>query len=203
MFNPLASSNSSQPLAATYRKHEKWKIWAYEQRVWEIEHWSFTPLIMSSTGGIGSATNVCYKRLASLLSAEWNLPYTSALTWIQCILSFALLRSSIQCIRATWWSSILLKHPCHLTAYYGRDHQSLIFERSVKHLCTGSHTTLKQYYYYYHLKIPLFNSLMHSFHWLLHFPFISWRGAKVPIIVYWETDSRCWKPGDAAPLQLL
>ena len=69
--------DSSQPLAPTYRKHEKWKIWAYEQRVWEIEHWSFTPLIMSSTGGIGSATNVCYKRLASLLSAEWNLPYTS------------------------------------------------------------------------------------------------------------------------------
>ena len=82
------------------------------------EHGSFTPLIMSSTGGVGSAANVCYKRLASLLSVKWNLPYACTLYWIQCILSFTLLRSSIQCIRATRWLSTSLKHPCHLTAYY-------------------------------------------------------------------------------------
>ena len=36
MFNMLAPSNSSQPLTATYHKHEKGKIRTYEQRVQKI-----------------------------------------------------------------------------------------------------------------------------------------------------------------------
>ena len=84
VFNPHAPSNSSQSLAATYQKHEKQKCRAYEQRVREIEHGSFTPLIMSATGGVGAAANVCYKRLASLLSVKWNMPCSCTLAWIRC-----------------------------------------------------------------------------------------------------------------------
>ena len=42
---------------------------------------------------------VCYKRLASLLCAKWNQPYSSTMAWIRCRLTFSLLRSAIQCIR--------------------------------------------------------------------------------------------------------
>ena len=59
VFNPHAPSNS-QPLPACYRKHENLKKRAYEQRVREIEHGSFTPLIMSLTGGLGNAASVSY-----------------------------------------------------------------------------------------------------------------------------------------------
>ena len=113
-----APSNSSQSLAATYRKHEKRKSRAYEQRVREIEHGSFTPLIMSATGGVGAAANVCYKRLASLLSVKWNMPYSCSLAWIRCKLSFSLLRSSIQCLRGSRSSPHTPMHPCHLVAFH-------------------------------------------------------------------------------------
>ena len=98
VFNPHAPSNR-QPLPTCYRKHENQKKRAYEQRVREVEHGSFTPLVMSLTGGLGNAALVCYKRLASLISAKRDVPYSSTMAWIRCSLSFSLLRSSIQCIR--------------------------------------------------------------------------------------------------------
>ena len=83
----------------TTRKHENQKKRAYEQRVREVERGSFTPLVLSLTGGLGNAASVCYKRLASLISAKRDVPYSSTMAWIRCSLSFSLLRSSIQCIR--------------------------------------------------------------------------------------------------------
>ena len=98
VFNPHAPSNR-QPLPICYRKHENLKKRAYEQRVREVEHGSFTPLVMSLTGGLGNAATVCYRRLASLLSAKWDQPYSRTIAWIRCSLSFSLLRSSILCLR--------------------------------------------------------------------------------------------------------
>ena len=63
IFNPHAASNR-QPIPTCYRKHENAKNRAYEQRIREIEHGSFTPLVMSATGGMGNAATICYKRLA-------------------------------------------------------------------------------------------------------------------------------------------
>lgn len=99
VFNPHAPSNRQQNLTSTYRKHEKAKIRAYEQRVREVEQGSFTPLVMSSTGGLGNAAKVCYKRLASMLAEKNDMPYSCTLAWMRCTLSFSLLRSSIRCIR--------------------------------------------------------------------------------------------------------
>ena len=99
VFNPLSPSNCQQSLAGTYRKHERAKIRAYEQRVREVEHGSFTLLVMSLTGGCGNAASVAYKRLASMLAEKRDQPYSTTLASMRCKLSFALLRSSIQCIR--------------------------------------------------------------------------------------------------------
>ena len=45
---------------------------AYEQRVREIEHASFTPLVLSATGGFAREATIFYKRLASLLATKWD-----------------------------------------------------------------------------------------------------------------------------------
>ncbi len=37
---------------------------AYEQRIREVEHSSFTPLVLSATGGLAREVNTFYKRLA-------------------------------------------------------------------------------------------------------------------------------------------
>ena len=53
VFNPLATSNSNTSISNCYRKHENEKKRAYEQRIREVEHSTFTPLVFSATGGMG------------------------------------------------------------------------------------------------------------------------------------------------------
>ena len=96
VFNPHAPSNRNTSIPNCYRRHEAEKKRAYEQRIREVEHSSFTPLVFSATGGMGSTF---YRRLATLLAEKWNESYSSTLSWIRCLLSFCLLRSAIQCIR--------------------------------------------------------------------------------------------------------
>ena len=79
VFNPLAPSNSGTTLQSCYRKHEITKKRAYELRIREMEHSSFTPLVFSASGGMGHEASVFYKRLASLLSDKWNDPYATVL----------------------------------------------------------------------------------------------------------------------------
>ena len=98
VFNPLAPSNRNQKLSAVYRKHELEKKHVYQHRILEVEH-SFTPLVLSNTGGMENKAATFYKPLASLLAAKWDSPYSHTLCWLQCRLSFFLLHSTIQAIQ--------------------------------------------------------------------------------------------------------
>ena len=71
------------------------------QRVREVEHGVFTPLVFSSTGGMGREAITFYKRLADMLSQKRQHPYPTVMGWLRCRLSFASLRSSIMCIRGS------------------------------------------------------------------------------------------------------
>ena len=99
VFNPSAQSNRHGPLSSVYRKHEQEKRRQYDQRVREVEHATFTPLVLSTTGGMGRAATTFYKRLSSMVAEKRNVPYAVTLSWIRCRLSFALLRASIMSIR--------------------------------------------------------------------------------------------------------
>ena len=99
VLNPLASTNSRHGSAGMYRAHKQEKKRAYEQRVREMEHSSFTPLVLSATGGMGNEATTFFKHLASLLAEKWDSHYSSTLCWLRCRLSFSLLRSAIQAIR--------------------------------------------------------------------------------------------------------
>ena len=105
VFNPHAPTNRRLQLSSCYRSHENAKKRAYEQRIREVEHGSFVPLVLSVTGGMGRIATTTYKRLASLLSSKWNQPYSNTLGWLRCRLSFALLRASILAIRGARSSS--------------------------------------------------------------------------------------------------
>ncbi len=70
IFNPCAPSNRQSNPAACYRKHEREKKRAHKRRILEMEHASFTPLVMSTTGGLRQAATATYKRLATLLSSK-------------------------------------------------------------------------------------------------------------------------------------
>ena len=99
VFNPHAPSNRNTSIAQCYRKHEQEKRRSYDQRIREIEHASFTPQVLSATGGLAKQAEVFYKRLASLLASKWDQQYEKTLSWLRCKLCYCLLRSAIQCIR--------------------------------------------------------------------------------------------------------
>ena len=85
-------------LHAVYRRQEMMKKREYGDRVWEVELASFTPLVFSTTGGMGREGNVFYKRLASLLADKQGWAYGTSMSWIRCVLTFSLLRSTVMCI---------------------------------------------------------------------------------------------------------
>jgi len=60
VFHPNASSNQSMTIAAAYRQHESTKR-EYAQRVQDVEHGVFTPLVLSTTGGMGREAVTFYK----------------------------------------------------------------------------------------------------------------------------------------------
>ena len=120
VFNPTASSYRATPVASLYRRFEKEKRRKYEQRIREVEMGSFTPLVFSTFGGISGCTSIFYKRLAYLLSLKREVPYSSAMSWLRCRISFSLLRSAIACLRGRVPTVVVPSAIGHLTLYYQR-----------------------------------------------------------------------------------
>ncbi len=79
VFNPHAPSNSNTSINNCYSKHQKEKKRAYEQRILEVEHASFTPIVLSATGGMAKQSTSFYKRLASVLADKWDYKYSQTL----------------------------------------------------------------------------------------------------------------------------
>ena len=99
VFNPQAPSNCTQTNAASYRRHESEKRRAYEKRVVEVEHGSFTPIVLSSTGGWGPSASIMYKRLASLIATKHAASYSETMRMIRCKIAFSLIDSAVMCLR--------------------------------------------------------------------------------------------------------
>ena len=73
----------------------------YEVRVREVELGCFTPLVFSTSGGLGPAAKTFYKRLASLIAEKHDQPYSLTLFWLRAKLSVSLLCSAIMCLRGS------------------------------------------------------------------------------------------------------
>ena len=99
VFNAHAPCNCLSTNAC-YRKQELEKHRKYEQRIIEVDHGTFTPLVFSSSGGWSPATTMALKRLASLMAEKHGQPYHSAMSWIRCQISHSLIKSAVACIRA-------------------------------------------------------------------------------------------------------
>ena len=79
IFNPFAQSYANSSISKCYRKHELDKKREYEERVREIEHGSFSPLVFSTAGGMGPIATTVYKRIASLIADKRQEPYSTTL----------------------------------------------------------------------------------------------------------------------------
>ena len=62
VFNPHTPSHKSMSLRACFKRHEKETKQDYGECVWEMEHSTFTPLVLTASGGLGprSRSNFFY-----------------------------------------------------------------------------------------------------------------------------------------------
>ena len=65
-FNPHAPSNRHTNPQSAYRKHEQIKKRAYEQRIRGFEHATFSPLVLSASGGLAREATTFYKEKGSV-----------------------------------------------------------------------------------------------------------------------------------------
>ena len=100
VFYPNASSNYSTDLSSVYRRHEQSKKREYGQRVREIERGVLTPLVLSTTGGMGREATTYYNHLANMIAQERQHSYPAVMGWLRCRFSFASLRSFIHLVHS-------------------------------------------------------------------------------------------------------
>ena len=101
VFNPLAQTYQNTSLAHCFHRNEREKRRTYEERIREIEHGNFSPLVFSTSGNMGPTATTVYKRLAAMIADKTNKPYSKTIHWMRCRLSFSLLRSAIMCLRGS------------------------------------------------------------------------------------------------------
>ena len=99
IFHPNAISNRSKSLPQLYQAHENEKKRTYNQRIIEVEHASFTPLVFSTSGGESPECLKFHARLASLLSMRRNESYAETITYIRRKIRFCILRTTLIAIR--------------------------------------------------------------------------------------------------------
>jgi len=94
-----SSSQARKPTQTIFKSHEDSKKREYLERVLNIEHGVFTPLVFGTNGGMGKECQVFVKQLATRLAEKTNEKYSDTITWMRTRISTEILRSAITCIR--------------------------------------------------------------------------------------------------------
>ena len=105
IFDPMAACHRDNTLDAAHKRNEQEKIRAYGERIQHVDHGSFTPLVFTTSGGMGPKAKCFYARVADLMAEKKHQPRNHIVAWMRCRLSFSLLRSALLCLRGTRYSS--------------------------------------------------------------------------------------------------
>ncbi len=100
-FSPYAQSYLDKSHTTLYTSAEKRKNREYRERILQVEHGDFSPLVFATTGGMGPQATAVTARLGHRLAEVKKLPFSVVMGWIRCRLSFALLRSTLVCLRGS------------------------------------------------------------------------------------------------------
>ena len=99
VFNPLAKSYMNQSLEAAFSHNEKLKKRLYNNRIIQIEKGTFTPVVLSSLGGLGVESSRFLSKVIDLVTQKKSLEKSVVAHYIRTKISFELVRSQIACIR--------------------------------------------------------------------------------------------------------
>ena len=101
VFNPLAKTHFKDSLKVAHKSNENSKKREYNQRVQQVEHGSFTPLVFSTFGGMGVEGTHFYNRIAEKIAEKRDIASSLSKSWIRTKISFSLLRTTNLCLRGS------------------------------------------------------------------------------------------------------
>ena len=93
----------------TNTKHEREKKRQYNNRIMNVEHGTFTPLVFSVNRGMAKECLKLHKFVAEKIANKSGCRNEKVLSIIKCKLSFLILRASLMCVRGS----------CSLTTHSG------------------------------------------------------------------------------------
>ena len=96
--HPMAASYLNTKPSSLYKTHEKSKKTSYMRRVQIVEGGTFSPLVFTTTGGVGPEMNRAMKKVAKLLEDHGEM-YSEALAAIRRRLRFCLLIATLRSLR--------------------------------------------------------------------------------------------------------
>ena len=82
-----------------YLSHEREKKYKYNARVLQVEKASFTPLVFSTTGGMGGEADKFFKHFAQKISSKSGQRYSDVIAFIRRRLRFDLLKTCLISLR--------------------------------------------------------------------------------------------------------
>ena len=101
MTHVNSACQKDKPTSIIFQEHEDAKKRQYQQRILEIEHGSFTPLVLGTNGGMGSECSKFLSVLANKIAEKENEQYSKTISWIRTRLSFEIMRGALLCIRGS------------------------------------------------------------------------------------------------------
>ena len=108
----MTNTNSESPRHLTsekiFIKHEREKKRQYNNRIMDVEHSTFTPLVFSVDGGMPKECLKFHKFVTEKIANKSGRRYENVLSIIKYKLSFLILRASVICVRG---SRSLTTHP--------------------------------------------------------------------------------------------
>ena len=96
---PAASNRNLKTLPAMYKSHENAKKREYNARVLQVEKGVFSPLVFSTSGGMGTEATAVYNRLAEKMARTKGQKYQDTVSYIRKRLRFDLLKTTIIALR--------------------------------------------------------------------------------------------------------
>ena len=99
VMHPNSPSYMEKKPEQLYIQHEREKKRTYNERILQVEKGSFTPLIFSTTGGMGPECARFHKRVAELISSKRGESYSDVINLIRTRIRFSILKSTLVALR--------------------------------------------------------------------------------------------------------
>ena len=100
-INPNSESYLSSSTEKVYERAETQKRRLYNERILNVEHGSFCPLVYSVTGGSGPEARTFFRLLCEKIAHKTKQNYSDVVNFLRCKLSFVIRKLVLLCIRGT------------------------------------------------------------------------------------------------------